>query len=176
MLVKLDFWTVRDSFLYYLKKSLSQFSTLALLPTDLKLSCDSRFRCAFIVCVCVFKVITMVGSSQCNYIENTNVCSKRMLKTTVATLLKALECLKHCNIFLSNCWNVSANTIMSFFHLSFINKIGFKIVSVSKRLKYTKMKKLLNQWKIKFVQSCQNIFIDVWNSIFTFLYFLCKEV
>jgi len=52
------------------------------------LSCDSRFRRAFTACVCVFKVITLVGSSQRNYFENANACSKRTLKMTVITQLK----------------------------------------------------------------------------------------
>jgi len=51
-------------------------------------SCDCRFQCAFTACLCVFKEITLVGSSQRNYFENTTACSKRTLKTTVATQLK----------------------------------------------------------------------------------------
>jgi len=42
---------------------------------------------AFTTCVCVFKVITLVGSNQRYYFENANTCSKRTLKTTVATQL-----------------------------------------------------------------------------------------
>jgi len=56
----------------------------------LKLSCDSRFQHAFTACVCVFKVITLVGSNQRNYLENATTCSKRTLKTTVATQLKCI--------------------------------------------------------------------------------------
>jgi len=52
-----------------------------------KLSRDSRFQRAFTAGVCVFKVITLVGSNQCNYIENATAFSKRTLKTTVATQL-----------------------------------------------------------------------------------------
>jgi len=37
---------------------------------------------------CVFKEITLVGSNQGNFFENATACSKRMLKTTVATQLK----------------------------------------------------------------------------------------
>jgi len=58
---------------------------------SLKQSCDSRFQRAFTPCGCVFKVITLVGSNQRNYFENTNACSKRTLKTTVATQLKQLQ-------------------------------------------------------------------------------------
>jgi len=54
---------------------------------SLKISCDSRFQRAFTACVCVFKVITLVGLSQRNYFENATACSKGMLKTTVATQL-----------------------------------------------------------------------------------------
>jgi len=54
----------------------------------LKLSCDNRFQRAFTVCVWIFKVITLVGSSHGNYFENAIACSKLTLKTTVATQLK----------------------------------------------------------------------------------------
>ncbi len=47
---------------------------------DLKLRCDER-------CGCVFKEITLFGSNQGNYFENATACSKRTLKTTVATKL-----------------------------------------------------------------------------------------
>ncbi len=50
-----------------------------------KLRCDERFTHAFTACSCVFKEITLVGSNQGNYFENENACSKRTLKTTVAT-------------------------------------------------------------------------------------------
>jgi len=53
----------------------------------IKLCCDSRFQRAFTACSCVFKVITLIGSNQGNYIENATACSKRTLKTTVATQL-----------------------------------------------------------------------------------------
>ncbi len=55
---------------------------------NLKLRCDDRFTHAFTACVCVFKEITLVGSNQGNYFENATACSKRTLKTTVATQLK----------------------------------------------------------------------------------------
>jgi hypothetical protein len=43
---------------------------------------------AFTACVRVSKEISLVGSNQGNYFENTTACSKRTLKTTVATQLK----------------------------------------------------------------------------------------
>jgi len=55
----------------------------------IKLSCDSRFQRAFTPCSCVFKVITLVWANQGNYFENATACSKRTLKTTVATQLKS---------------------------------------------------------------------------------------
>jgi hypothetical protein len=55
---------------------------------NLKLRCDERFTHAFTACNCVFKEITLVGSNQGNYFENATACSKRTLKTTVATQLK----------------------------------------------------------------------------------------
>jgi len=49
-------------------------------------------RRAFYACVycsgCIFKEITLVGSNQGNYFEIATACSKRTLKTTVATQLK----------------------------------------------------------------------------------------
>ncbi len=54
----------------------------------LKLSCDSRFQRAFTACVCIFKLFTFVVSKQGKYFENATACSKRTLKTTVATQLK----------------------------------------------------------------------------------------
>ncbi len=54
----------------------------------LKLRCDERFTHAFTACSCVFKEIMLVGTNQGNYFENATVCSKRTLKTTVATQLK----------------------------------------------------------------------------------------
>jgi len=56
-----------------------------------KLRCDDRFThafTAFTACGYVFKEITLVGSNQGNYFENAIACSKRTLKTTVATQLK----------------------------------------------------------------------------------------
>jgi hypothetical protein len=52
-----------------------------------KLRCDERFTHAFTACGCVFNEITLVGSNQGNYFENATACSKRTLKTTVATRL-----------------------------------------------------------------------------------------
>jgi len=45
----------------------------------------AELRQSFSTCVCVFKVITLVGSNKRNYFQNANACSKRTLKTTVAT-------------------------------------------------------------------------------------------
>jgi len=53
----------------------------------LKLRCDERFTHAFTACGCVLKEITLVGSNQGNYFEIATACSKRTLKTTVATQL-----------------------------------------------------------------------------------------
>jgi len=39
----------------------------------------------------LFKIITLVGSNQGNFFENAATCSKRMLKTLVATQLYATE-------------------------------------------------------------------------------------
>jgi len=57
--------------------------------TLIKLRCDERFTHAFTACERVFKEITLVGSNQGNYFENATTCSKRTLKTTVATQLKS---------------------------------------------------------------------------------------
>jgi len=54
---------------------------------NVKLRCDERFTHAFTACGCVFKEITLVGANQGNYFENATACSKRTLKTTVATQL-----------------------------------------------------------------------------------------
>jgi len=53
----------------------------------LKLQCDERFTHAFTACSCVFKEITLVGSSQGNYFEKANAFSKRKQKTRVTTQL-----------------------------------------------------------------------------------------
>jgi len=52
-----------------------------------KLRCDERFTHAFTAWSCFFKVITLVWDNQGNYFENAIACSKRTLKTTVATQL-----------------------------------------------------------------------------------------
>jgi len=53
--------------------------------------CDKRFTHAFTACGCVFKEIKLVGSNQGNFLENATACSKRTLKTTVATQLNLRE-------------------------------------------------------------------------------------
>jgi len=55
----------------------------------LKLRFKTRFQRVFTAYGCVFKEIILVGSNQSNYFENATTCSKCMLKTTVATQLKA---------------------------------------------------------------------------------------
>jgi len=62
--------------------------------TSLKLSYDSRFQRAFIACVCIFKVTTRLWTNQDNYFENATACSKRTLKTTVATQFCITKILK----------------------------------------------------------------------------------
>jgi len=61
-----------------------------------KLSCSSRFQCAFTACVCIFKAVTLALANQGNYFENANACNNRTLKTTVAShllyTLKNLPC------------------------------------------------------------------------------------
>jgi hypothetical protein len=63
-----------------------------------KLCCDKRFTHAFTACGWVFKEITLVGSNY--YFENATACSKRTLKTTVATQLYLPLCIL---IALSTC-------------------------------------------------------------------------
>ena len=53
--------------------------------SDLKARCHTRFHRAFTACCFVFTEITLVDPSQRNYCENANACSKRTLKTRVAT-------------------------------------------------------------------------------------------
>jgi hypothetical protein len=57
----------------------------------LKLCCEERFTHALTAFGCVFKEITLVGSNQGNFFENATACSKRMMKTTVATQLYMLK-------------------------------------------------------------------------------------
>ncbi len=60
------------SFLYFLTKiclGVHSNNTLS------KLSSDIRFQCAFTACV--FKELTLVGSNQRNYFENTNIFHKK---------------------------------------------------------------------------------------------------
>ena len=52
-----------------------------------KAHCHTRFQRAFAAWFCVFKEITLVCSNERNYFENANACSKRTLKTRVATRL-----------------------------------------------------------------------------------------
>jgi len=47
-----------------------------------------RFQREITVPGCVFNVITLVQANQRNYWENATTCSKRTLKTLVATQLK----------------------------------------------------------------------------------------
>ena len=57
----------------------------------IKARCHKRFQHALTACCCVFKEVTVVGSNQQNYLENENTCSKRTLKTRVATRLNQHE-------------------------------------------------------------------------------------
>ncbi len=66
-----------------------------LVKSYVKLSCDSRFQRVFTACICVFKVITLVGSNQHNYFENASASSKRTLKMTFATQLQKPHLLIH---------------------------------------------------------------------------------
>ena len=49
--------------------------------------CHTRFQHTFTAWCCDFEEITYVDSNQRNYCENPNACSKRTLKTRVATRL-----------------------------------------------------------------------------------------
>jgi len=55
---------------------------------DLSCVATRVFKRAFTSSTCVLKEITLVGSNQGNYFENVIECSKRTLKTCVATQLK----------------------------------------------------------------------------------------
>ncbi len=59
--------------------------------TKVKLSCDSRFQRAFTAIVCVFDVITLVGSNQRNYFEN--MCCNQ-LKITMKLCLASHKILQ----------------------------------------------------------------------------------
>ena len=61
---------------------------LASFRPSFKSSCDMRFQRAFTACCCVFQVITLTGSNQCNYFENATACNKRSSDTRVATSLR----------------------------------------------------------------------------------------
>jgi len=67
--------------------NVSMLWSLSVERPNVKLRCDERFTHAFTACGCVFKEITLVDSNQDNYFENVTACSKRTLKTTVATQL-----------------------------------------------------------------------------------------
>ncbi len=75
----------KKEFFLHLKTNCDAFSNTV--NGWVKLSCDSRFQRAFTAYSYVFKVITLVGSNQGNYFENAIACSKRTLKTHVATQL-----------------------------------------------------------------------------------------
>ena len=62
----------------------------------LKARCHTRFQCAFTACCWVFIEITMVGSTQYYYFENSNACSKRTLKTRAATSFYLFLCSNFC--------------------------------------------------------------------------------
>ncbi len=86
-------FALSDMLHHVMKKSLQDI--FPLLDSDeicieSKLCCDSRFQRAITACSCVFKVITLIGSNQGNFFENPTACSKRTLKTTVATQLKEI--------------------------------------------------------------------------------------
>ncbi len=86
-LYKLHF-TVLNFMLFYDNNVFWTFYFLhvyLIILTSLKLRCDERFTHAFTACGCVFKDITFVWANQGNYFENATTCSKRTLKTTVAT-------------------------------------------------------------------------------------------
>jgi hypothetical protein len=88
--------------------------------STLKLSCDSRFQRAFTACCFVFKVITLAWANQGNYFENANACSKRTLKTTVATQLKFGRwnvIMMH--ISLSETTERTKSFFQTFFHINF---------------------------------------------------------
>ncbi len=57
------------------------------LRVQIKLRCEGCFTHAYTACHCVFNEITLGGSYQGHYFENATACSKRTLKTTVATQL-----------------------------------------------------------------------------------------
>jgi len=82
---------------------------------NIKLRCDTRFQHAFPECSCVFKVITLVWSNQRNFFENAITCSKRTLKTTVATHL--------------NLWYIYGNDVVN--SRFFQNKMAYKVIDIS---------------------------------------------
>jgi len=86
--------SARKSFTYYLK---SIIKVIASLTTKVQLTpSKAELRQSFSAWVyrmqLRFQVFTLIGSKQGNYLENATACSKRTLKTTVATQLKT-QCL-----------------------------------------------------------------------------------
>jgi hypothetical protein len=77
----------RKMFKLYYGFSLTRKGNLIKVRSVHKAACDERFTHAFTACERVFKEITLVGSHQGNYFEYATACSKRILKTTVATQL-----------------------------------------------------------------------------------------
>jgi hypothetical protein len=61
---------------------------------------------AFTARGCIFKEITLVGSNQRNYLENATSCSKRSMKTRVATQLNIQKSKEHKIILLLNGRNI----------------------------------------------------------------------
>ena len=53
----------------------------------LKARCHTRFQRAFTACCFVFEETNLDSSNQRNYFNNANLCSKRTMKTRVATRL-----------------------------------------------------------------------------------------
>ncbi len=119
----------------------SHFSDYYVSP--LKLRCDSRFQHAFTACNCVFKVMTLVGSNQGNYFENATACSKRMLKTTVATQLKCLYQKKWHHSWLLRFW--------AFFWQSLFHLLWFELLALMRNISLLKKSIRSNQkwWSYK---------------------------
>jgi len=70
---------IRDTFYTHGHARCDVFFSVSVF-SDIKLRCDGRFKMRF-------QSITLVLVNQRNYFENAIACSKRMLKTTVATQL-----------------------------------------------------------------------------------------
>ncbi len=91
---------------------------------SVKLRCDERFTHVFTACVCGFKVIALVWANQGNYFENATACSKRTMKTTVATQLKAV--LQHFLRF----HNISQLSLFSYFLLFYPRSLILSLQSL----------------------------------------------